>query len=276
MAIQLNSLGAFLILSSRNKSSLLQVKSGCAHPEKVEILPCDLDETAHLASISRQAWGIFNGIDYVFLNAGMAVRDLVLNTELEMVNKVMTTNFFSNVAISKSLLPHMIQRGRGHFIVTSSICGKFGVPKLSAYSASKHALHGFYDSLRSEYENLGIAVTIITSGLVRTNITLNALTGNGGGYGRMQESIANGISPDSCADQILKAAARRKREALIGGIEIYGVLIRRFFPGLFAWAISRHPMKKMREVKKLFRDIFSSRTVGKSYTRSLVPVQPKN
>ncbi len=72
----------------------------------------------------------FGGIDFVFLNAGMAVRDLIENTDLEMVQKVMNINFISNVVLSKELLPFMRAKKQGCFVVTSSLCGKFGIPKL--------------------------------------------------------------------------------------------------------------------------------------------------
>ena len=258
LAVKLNSCGARLIISARNRNRLQDVKLKCPNPERVVILECDMEESEKLQSIAMQAWSIFNAIDYVFLNAGIAVRDMVLDTEIEMVKKVMDINFFSNVMITKTLLPLMIENGSGHFVVTSSICGRFGVPKLSAYSASKHALHGFYESLRSEYEKCGIKVTIITSGMVRTNITLNALKGDGTTYGKMQESIANGASPENCAEEILQAAAAQKREVLTGGTDRYCVLLKRFFPGFLAWVICRHPLKKIRKVKHFIAGIFQS------------------
>jgi NADH dehydrogenase len=248
LARHLSKSGSYLILSARNVDDLQEVKSSCAQPEKVAILTCDMNKPDSLAGVANDAWGKFGCIDYVFLNAGMAVRDTVVDTELSMIQKVMNINFFSNTVISKALLPHFMARGSGTFVVTSSIGGKFGVPKLAAYSASKHALHGFYESLRCETESKGIKVTIITSGLVRTNITINALRGDGKPYARMHGSIANGISPTKCANGIIRAVAAGKREALVGGIEKYGVLVKRFFPGLLAWAIARHPLKRIRSL----------------------------
>ena len=249
LARQLSRSGAYLILSARNVAGLLEVKNSCAYPEKVEIIFCDMDKPDSLEAVADRAWAIRGGIDYAFLNAGMAIRDLVLNTGLEMIQKVMNVNFVSNAVISKALLPRMVERGTGTFVVTSSICGRFGVPKLAAYSASKHALHGFYESLRAENESRGIKVTMITSGLVRTNITMSALKGDGRPYARMQESVANGIAPAQCAAAIVRAVARGRREVLVGGIEKYGVLVKRFFPGVFAWAIGRHPLKRLRSLR---------------------------
>ena len=100
--------------------------------------------------------------------------------------------------------------------------------------------------MRSEYENEGITVTIITAGLVKTNITLNALKGDGSVYGKMQDSIAGGVSPEFCTRGILKAVALGKHEVLVGGVETFSVLIKRFFPGLLRRVITKHPMKKLR------------------------------
>jgi dehydrogenase/reductase SDR family member 7B len=248
LAQTLNDMGAILILSARNKEKLETVKTSCLYPYNITILPCDLEETHTLTAFAREAWDLFQGIDYVFLNAGMAVRDLIVDTNLEMINKVMNINFFSNVALSKAFLPYMREKKRGCFVVTSSLCGKFGVPQLGAYSASKHALHGFFESLRAEYEKDGIKVTMITAGLVKTDITLHALKGNGTTYGKMQASIAGGISPEICARGIVKAAAEGKYEVLVGAMEKYSVLFKRFFPGLLRMVITKHPMKKLRSV----------------------------
>jgi dehydrogenase/reductase SDR family protein 7B len=246
LAKSLNELGASLILSARNRDKLENVKANCIYPEKIYILPCDMEEIESLPAFAREAWNLFQGIDYVFLNAGMAIRDMIVNTDLEMVQKVMNINFISNVVLSKELLPFMRAKKQGCFVVTSSLCGKFGIPKLGVYSASKHALHGFFESLRAEYECDGVKVTMITAGLVRTNITLNALIGNGTTYGKMQESIASGISPEDCANGIIKAVAKGKYEALVGAFEKYSVWIKRFFPGILRIAITKHPMKKLR------------------------------
>jgi short-subunit dehydrogenase len=253
LATALSDMGAQLILSARNEEKLEIIKSETPFPAKVAVLPCDMEDLDSLPSKARQAWNLFGGIDYVFLNAGIAVRDMILRTDLDMIQKVMNVNFFSNVVLSKSLLPLMLNQGHGRFIVTSSLCGKFGVPKLGAYSASKHALHGFFESLRAEYEKDGVAVTMITAGLVRTQITVNAVQGNGTRYGKMQESVGAGISPETCAAAIIEAVARRKSEVLVGALEKYSVLIKRFFPGLLRMAITKHPMKKLRDLGLLPR-----------------------
>lgn len=248
LAIALNKLGAYVILSARNVENLEKIKSACAEPGKVAIVACDMEDTDSLPSIAMQSWKTFNGIDYVFLNAGFAVRDTVINTAFDLFKKVMTINFFSTVIITKTLLPLMTENGSGCFVITSSLSGKYGIPKLAAYAASKHALHGFFESLRAENEMENIKFTIVIPGLVKTNISVNALKGDGQPYGKMQQSIENGISPEACAQGIIKAVASEKKEVLIGGFEKYSVVVKRFFPGFFTSFIGKHPFKKLRKL----------------------------
>jgi short-subunit dehydrogenase len=247
LAMELNASGAMLILSGRNTENLMTVKEECRYPDNIQILSFDIENIGSLPGISHEAWNLWGGIDYVYLNAGMAVRDMIVHTDMDMIEKVMNINFMSNVAIAKSLLPFMLEQKSGCFVVTGSLSGKFGVPKLGAYSASKHALYGFFESLRAEYASGGIKVTMITAGFVRTNITMNALQGNGTPYGKMQKAVGAGISPEACAHEMIKAVSAGKFDVLIGSLEKYFVVVKRFFPGLIRWGVTKHPMKILRE-----------------------------
>ncbi|MEO5601347.1 MAG: SDR family NAD(P)-dependent oxidoreductase [Cyclobacteriaceae bacterium] len=246
LATALNGLGAYMIITARTAENLVRVKNNCKYPDNVFILPADLEKIHALHEISMQAWNARHRIDYVFLNAGMAARDFVIDTDFEIIKKVMTINFFGAVSITQSLLPLMKRQGSGFFVVTSSLSGKYGIPKLAAYSASKHALHGFFESLRAEHHKDGIKVTLVIPGLVKTNISVHALNGDGTLSGRMQESIETGISAEQCARQMILSVAQEKKEALIGGPEIHSVLLKRIFPGLFAFAIRSNPLAKLR------------------------------
>jgi short-subunit dehydrogenase len=248
LAIALSKLEVHLIISARNIENLESVKVTCTHPNQVHILPADLAAIDTLPGIAEKAWKIYNRIDYVILNAGFAVRDRIINTDLELIKKVMDVNFFSAVVLTKTLLPLMKAKGSGHFVVTSSLSGKYGIPQLGAYAASKHALHGFFESLRAEQEDDNLFVTMVIPGLIRTNITLNGFKGDGTKYGKMQESLANGISAETCAQSIIKAMAHRRKEVLIGGLEIYSVWVKRMFPTLFSYFITKHPIKKLRKL----------------------------
>jgi len=248
LALALNARGATLILSARNEGHLGRVKEACAAPEKVHIVPVDLEQTASLPAIAESAWHIHGRIDYAFLNAGLAVRDMTVNITPEVLRKVIDTNFMGAAVIARTLLPHMLARKSGTFVVTSSLSGKYGIPKLSAYAASKHALHGFFGSLRAEYAKDGIVVTMVIPGLIRTGISEHALTGSGGAYGKMMTSIAAGMMPDECARQILRGVLKRKNEVIVGRSEQFTLLINRLFPDLMAWIIRNHPLQRIRKL----------------------------
>ena len=133
----------------------------------------------------------------------------------------------------------MITNGFGHIVPISSLIGKFGSPYRSGYAASKHALHGYYDSLRAEMWKKGVLVTIATPGFVKTNVSLNALTEKGKASNTMDDGQENGISAFECGTQIVKAIIKEKEEVRIGGKETFGILVNRFFPLLFSRIIRK-------------------------------------
>src|SRR5258705_7233984 len=148
LAYSLNSKGALLIISGRNIENLEKVKRNCSNPANVEVFTLDLEQPDTLVARTEQALKLYGRVDFMMHNAGVALRDRVIHTSMEMDRKIMQVNYFAPIEITKALLPSMIKNKSGNIAVVSSISGKFGVPKLSAYSASKHALHGFFESLR--------------------------------------------------------------------------------------------------------------------------------
>ena len=151
----------------------------------------------------------------------------------------METNFFGTIALTKAVLPSMLEKKSGHIVVISSVAGKLGTPLRSSYSASKHALHGFFDSLRAETWKQGIHVTIVCPGFIRTNISINALTANGTPQGTMDEAQKYGMTPQDCAEKIIRAREKNRAEVYIGGKEILGIYLKRFVPGIFDMIIKR-------------------------------------
>ncbi len=232
---RLASRGARLILSSRNSENL---KSLADQLEKdaasVHILPLDLADTEALPAKGREALNVHGHVDILINNGGISQRSAVIDLDMEVLRQLMRVNFLGAVALTKSVLPSMTERKSGHIVVISSVMGKFGTQLRSGYSASKHALHGFFDSLRNEVYEDGIRVTLVTPGYVRTNVTINALTGDGSKFGKMEPGQEHGMSPSACAGKIIKAIERGKEEAAIGGKEIMGVYLKRFFPGFFS------------------------------------------
>jgi short-subunit dehydrogenase len=238
LAMQLSSQPVNLILSARRASELERVKAACSNPDRIKILTLDLAKPDSHQEVTHEAITLFGQIDILINNGGISQRSLVKDTVLDVDRKLMEVNYLGSVSLTKCLLPHMLERGNGQFVVVTSLTGKFGTPYRSGYAASKHALHGFYDSLRAELEDQGILVTLAAPGFVKTNVSLNAFVGDGSKANVMDEAQANGISAEACAKTIIKAMRKGKREIYVGK-ESYGVYVKRFFPGLFASMIKR-------------------------------------
>lgn len=238
LALQLSALPVNLILSARRESELERVQANCLNPNRVKILTLDLAQPETHANKTEAAIAFFGQVDLLINNGGISQRSLVKDTVLDVDRRLMEVNYLGSVSLTKCLLPHMMNRGSGQFVVVTSLTGKFGTPYRSGYAASKHALHGFYDSMRAELEDQGILVTIAAPGFVKTNVSLNAFVGDGSKANVMDDAQANGISAEACAKSIIKATIKGKREIYIGK-ESYGVYVKRFFPGLFSRMIKR-------------------------------------
>lgn len=232
--------GAKLILSSRRSDELERVKNTLKSINSdILILPLDLAETSKTDALTKQVIDTFGRIDILINNGGISQRSLTKDTSLEIDRKVMEVNFFGTVALTKSVLPYMLKQKSGHIIAVSSIVGKFGFYLRSAYSASKHALHGFFESLRMEIYADNIKVLIVCPGKIRTNISVNALTGDGSKHSIMDESTDKGLSPEVCAQKILDGIKSNKEELLIGGSDLNAIWLKRFFPKLFSRIIRK-------------------------------------
>lgn len=240
LAIELAEQGAQLILSSRKEQDLQLVKNACKNPNKVKVIPLDLEDFTNLEPVTKEAIAAFGKIDILVNNGGISQRSLVKDTDIQVDKRIMDINYLGNVALAKALLPHFIANKSGQFVITTSIVGKIGTPLRSSYAASKHALHGFYDSLRAEHFNDNIAVTLVCPGFVKTNISKNALTGDGSPQDKMDNATANGIQPDRFAKLMAKAIKQKKEEVYISGAkEKLGVYVKRWMPKVFSIMIRK-------------------------------------
>ena len=228
--------GAKLLLSARREDELARVAAACGG---AEILPLDLAETSSLESKVADARARMGHIDVMVHNGGISQRSRAIDTSLDVDERLMRVNYFGAVAITKALLPWMVARKSGQFVVISSLVGVFGTPLRSSYAASKHALHGFFDSLRAEHESDQIRVTIACPGFVKTNISKNALTGDGSLLGSMDRATGKGMDAADCAKRIVRAAEDGQAEVYVGGREVAGIYAHRFSPSLFARLIGR-------------------------------------
>jgi short-subunit dehydrogenase len=226
--------GASLIISSRRVDELDRVKRECEAEEgRITIIPLDLSQPGDVEMAANEVLRRFGKVDILFNNGGVSQRSLTTETTLETDRRIMEINYFSGVILTKKLLPSMLNEGFGHIIALSSVTGKFGMSYRSAYSASKHALQGFYETIWMEYGRKGIRTTVVYAGRVRTNISIEAIGPQGSRYGKMDEGQKNGISPEECALDILRGVKNNKREVITGGKEVIGIYLKRFFPKLF-------------------------------------------
>ena len=233
-----NAAGATVLISSRREEELERVKSSCPFSEKVYIFPMDLTQSSSIQLVTEEVLSKFE-IDLLFNNGGISQRSLTSETSIENDRKIFEVNYFGHVQMTKAILPQMLNRKSGHIVTTSSLTGKWGFYLRSAYAASKHALHGFFDSLRMEVEDSGIRVTLITPGFIATEISKHAIDKSGNPSGEMDNNQAKGISSEECARQILAGIVAGKDEFGVGGKELRGLFLHRYFPKLFKKILKR-------------------------------------
>lgn len=234
LALEFAHEGARIVLSSRGKEELERVKKNCLqYCSDCLVLPLDLTKQDEFPQLVEKVKSEFGSIDVLINNAGISQRSVVSETPIEVDRKVFEINFFGTIALTKAVLPVMLAQKSGQIAAVSSITGKFGFPLRSAYSASKHALFGFFETLWLENSPRGIKVNMIIPGRVQTAISKNAITSDGTAHGKMDDGQASGITKERAARKIINGLRKDKKEILVGGKDLNMVYIRRFFPALF-------------------------------------------
>jgi len=235
--------GAKLVLSARREEELKRVAQNTKlKEENILLLPFDLGDTSGVDSYTEQIITKFKRVDVLVNNGGISQRSFAKDTPVAIDRKIMEINFFGTIAVTKSILPLMLKQKQGHIIVISSISGKFGFFLRSAYSASKHALHGFFESLRMEVHNDNVKVTIVCPGKIQTNIARNAITEKGQKHG-LDDNSERETSAEECARQIILGIKNKKEEIYIGGKEMKALWVKRFFPKLFSKIIRKEKIR---------------------------------
>lgn len=238
LAIAFSESGAQCILSARNASALEETKQMCSSPEKHVVLPLDVTDEQRVEYAVTKVNDL-GGIDILINNAGVSQRSTVENTDMRVYRSLMEVNYFAVVKLTKTILPHMIEKGEGSIITISSIAGKVGPPYRAGYAASKHALHGFFDSLRAETSHKGIQTLVVCPGYINTSIAHNALAGDGKKYNKRDAENANGLEANDLAKRILKAIEKKKTEVYFGKFEVNAVRLKRFLPGVLTKMLSK-------------------------------------
>jgi dehydrogenase/reductase SDR family member 7B len=205
--------GGHCILSGRNIDALQAVAGDAAG--RCLILPFETTDYAAIPALVEQAFAFTGGVDVLVNNAGISQRSLAIDTDLSVYQQIVDVDLLAPIALTQALLPHFAGRGSGQLVMISSVAGKAGVPMRTAYCAAKHGLIGYADALRAEMAGQGVKVLVVAPGSVRTNVSRNALSGDGSMRGVSDKAIDNGIDPDEVARVIWDAVAAGKREIVI-------------------------------------------------------------
>jgi short-subunit dehydrogenase len=233
LAVGLGQAGAALVLSGRNEAALAETARHSGAPYL--LLPFEATDFDRIPAIVDRAWNWARerggGIDGLVNNAGISQRSLAVETLFEVYRRIIEVDLLAPIALTQALLPRMVVAGGGQLVTISSVAGLFGAPLRSAYSAAKHGLIGYSDSVRAETAHQGIGVLVVAPGSVRTNVSRNALDANAGVRGFSDTAIDEGMAPEAAAERILDAIRNDERELILAeGIEAEAVRLRRSDP----------------------------------------------
>ena len=218
MALDFNRLGAEkVIICARRTEELQKVKDSSQFPEKIDIVKMDL---ADITSLKTQAQNLAREykIDILVNNGGTSMRDEFKNIELDMVTTMMNANYLSGVCLARYIGESMVQRKSGHIVNINSISGLFPTPVRTIYCASKFAMNIFSSSIRGELKNDNIHVTDIYPGYVQTNISKNALTGDGNSFGKVDENIGKGLKVEDAVRIMLNGVFYKHNRIMVCGM----------------------------------------------------------
>jgi short-subunit dehydrogenase len=237
LALQFAAARARVVLSARRESELERVRQRClkagSESRNILVLPLDITDFGAMPAALDSVLEAFSRVDVLINNAGISQRGLCVDTDLEVYRRLLEVDVLGQIALTKCVLPLLQNQGAGHIAVTSSVAGKVGAPYRTGYCAAKHAVMGFFDALRAEVARHGIRVTTITPGFVRTNISVNALRGDGAAFGTVDQDIAGGMDATRCAEVIVRGIGKGTPEIAVGeGMEMKALWVKRLFPRL--------------------------------------------
>ena len=230
---------AKIILSSRREEQLYAIaqKAGL-DKDRYAVITVDLERYTDMPVAATKAIDKFGRIDILINNAGLSQRSLAMETSIEVDKRLMDVDFIGTVALTKAVVPYMIKNKGGQIVVVSSLMGLLA-HLCAVVMRRQNMLCMVFEALRAELYNDNILVTMICPGFIQTNISVNAVTGTGASQDTMDDASANGMPVNIFAQKMLKAIAKQKYQAVIGGKEKLGVYIKRFFPSLLARVVRK-------------------------------------
>ncbi|MDP1747132.1 MAG: SDR family oxidoreductase [Bacteroidota bacterium] len=226
--------GAQIVISARREDELKRVADNCkTDANNILILPLDLEHTADIEEKVDQVIRKFGRIDVLINNGGIGQRGKAVNTKTEVDRKVMEINFFGTINLSKAVARVMQKQKCGKLVVVTSIMGKYGMPLYSTYAASKHALYGYFESIRQELYADNVKVLIVSPGFINTDVSTKLLTEDGNQYGIKSDAQEKGMTATDCAKGIVQAIKGGSNHKYVGGYELFAVFVKQVIPKTF-------------------------------------------
>ena len=209
--------GATIILSGRDKAKLETVKNRCKNSKKHIVVPFDIADGTQAKEAYDTAKTQAGKIDWLINNAGVSQRSLIMETTEDVERQIMEIDYFAQTRLTRLVLPDMIAQGGGKVVMVSSVAGLLGTQYRGAYGAAKAAIHMWANSLRAELHDEGIEVATIFPGFIQTNISINALTGDGSAQGTMDDATSKGLTASAFAKQVVKALTKGEEYVIVAG-----------------------------------------------------------
>lgn len=236
--------GAKIVITGRNQEKL-DSSSKQLMALGIEVLPILADAASESDNrlITEKTLALFGRIDILINNAGISMRALFQDVDLEVFRKVIDTNFWGTVYATKFCLPAILE-SNGSIIGISSINGFRGTPARTAYTASKYAMNGFFESLRTEIMNQGVHVMIVAPGFTASNIRNSALTAHGKTQGESPRDEGKMMTAEEVAVEILKATLKRKRDLILTTQGKLAVFLNKWVPGIMDGLVFREMAKE--------------------------------
>ncbi|WP_104500819.1 SDR family NAD(P)-dependent oxidoreductase [Acinetobacter indicus] len=236
--------GADVILTARRYEELEKVRVTLLNPERHVLVCADITDESQVRHAYAQVLAAKGRIDWLINNAGLSQRALIQDTTMQTERAIMEVDYFSQVFLTKTVLPTFIAQKSGRIAFVSSVAGLLGTQYRASYSAAKAAIHMWANSLRAEVAQEGVKVSVIFPGFVKTNVSFNALNGEGKPQGHQDEAIENGLEPDLFAQTTVSALLAGEEYIVVGGAkEKLGVWVSRLSPSTLYKMIRKMKVK---------------------------------
>jgi len=226
--------GARLVIFDLEQNALDGLVQHLADRHNAEALGlcCDVSDAVAVQQAVTLVVERFGGIDVLVNNAGITHRSRVADTSLKVFERIMAVNFYGALHCTQAALPSLTARS-GQIIVLSSLSQYAPVPDRAAYNASKHALHGLFETLRGELDGTGVNVMLVCPGYTATDLRKNVLVGDGSTAPQPVLAVGRVASPQDVAESIFQGALKRRRLLVLSNLDWRARLVARCFPRLF-------------------------------------------